>query len=285
MTASSPDEIRLIATDLDGTLLRYDKSISPRNARAVRLAQEAGYHVIAATGRYPTSLPGLLAPLDIDLAVVSNGAQGFRLSTTELLFEETIPAGTAAAIMAALGERLPEARFEVVVDSGWTHYVQPGYVELVHDIEHRNFPLDYLELSTAEMLGHGIVKLAVRHPSATPDHMLATLESSGLTGFHATTSGAPFLEISGPGVTKAHGVAQLCALLGYEPHQVLAIGDARNDVEFLEWAGIGVAMGNAVPEAIAAADHTTASNEEDGLALVIETLVASPADFAGDLSG
>jgi len=116
--------------------------------------------------------------------------------------------------------------------------------------------------------------LGLRFVRATPDDMLATLNASGLSGFHGTTSGAPFLEIGGDGVTKAHGVAHLAALLGVKPSQVLAVGDARNDVEMLEWSGVGVAMGNAVAEAIAAADHTTATNEEDGLALVIEALLA-----------
>ena len=106
-----------------------------------------------------------------------------------------------------------------------------------------------------------------------PEEMLDLLASSGLTSYHATTSGAPFLEISGPGVTKASGVARLAGHLGIEPHEVLAIGDARNDVELLEWSGIGVAMGNAVAEAVAAADHTTASNSEDGFAQAIERLL------------
>ena len=103
------------------------------------------------------------------------------------------------------------------------------------------------------------------------------MDASGLTGFHATTSGAPFLEIQGDGVTKASGVARLCALLGYEAAEVMAAGDARNDVELLAWAGFGVAMGNAVPEALAAADWTTAHNEDDGLALVIEQVLAAQA--------
>ena len=268
-----PSEIRLIATDLDGTLLQHDKTISPRTVEAIRLAHQAGLRVVAATGRYPTTLAALLTPVGIDYAVASNGAQGYRLTTGELLFEETIAGDAAAAIMAFFAERLEGVRFETVTDHGAVHYVEAGYYDLVHPEERRMFPLDYHELAIAEMLTHDIVKVAVRHPSAGPEEMLDLLAGSGLTGYHATTSGAPFLEISGPGVTKASGVARLAGHLGIEPHEVLAIGDARNDVELLEWSGIGVAMGNAVAEAVAAADHTTASNSEDGFAQAIERLL------------
>ncbi len=269
-----PSQIRLIATDLDGTLLRHDKTISERTIEAIRLAHAAGLQVVAATGRYPTTLAALLTPVGIDYAVASNGAQGYRLTTGELLFEENLPADAARAIIDFLSGRLDGVRFEAVVDHGAVHYVQPGYYELVHDVERRMFPLDYRELDTEEMLRHPIVKLAVRHPSAAPEAMLDLLAGSDVRGYHATTSGAPFLEISGPGVTKASGVARLAGHLGFEPHEVLAIGDARNDVELLEWSGIGVAMGNAVAEAVAAADHTTATNDEDGFARAIERLIA-----------
>lgn len=268
-----PQDIRLIATDLDGTLLRNDKTVSARNATAIRLAHRAGLRVVAATGRYLASLPELLTPVDVDYAVTSNGAQGYRLSTNELLFEDTLTVTTATRIIAYLSEQFPQVR-SVVAPDGRTHYAQPGYLDLLHDYELRNFPIDYHELNRLDALGQSVVKLTVRHPTLSPEHLLDALMASGLTGFHPTTSGGPILEITGPGVTKAHGVARLADLLGFEPRQVLAIGDARNDVELLEWAGVGVAMGNAVPEAIAVADRVTASNEQDGLALAIEELLA-----------
>ena len=268
-----PSEIRLIATDLDCTLLRPDKTISDRTVAAIRLAHRAGLQVVAATGRYPTALAALLTPVGIDYAVASNGAQAYRLTTGELLFEEELSRDAAASVIEYLSRRLDGVRFEAVTDHGTVHYVEPGYQDLVNADERRLFPLDYHELDTAGMLGHPIVKLAVRHPSVLPDAMLDLLAASGLRGYHATTSGAPFLEISGAGVTKASGVARLAGHLGVEPHQVLAVGDARNDVELLEWAGIGVAMGNAVAEALAAADHQTASNDEDGFAYAVERLL------------
>lgn len=269
-----PQGIRLIATDLDGTLLRHDKTVSPRNAEAIRLAHEAGMLVVAATGRYLASLPVLLTPVGVDYAVTSNGAQCYQVSTEELLFENTISTTAAAQIIAHLVEQFPESRSEVAIRDGRTHYAQPGYADLLSEIERRNFPIDYLELTDLAAIGEPLIKVTARHPSLRPEVLQESLLASGLTGFHPTTSGGPILEVSGPGITKAHGVSRLAALLGFEPRQVLAIGDARNDVEMLQWAGVGVAMGNAVPEAIAAADHTTATNEEDGLALAIEALLS-----------
>ncbi|MCW5953895.1 MAG: HAD family hydrolase [Propionibacteriaceae bacterium] len=270
-----PQGIRLIATDLDGTLLRHDKTVSPRNAEAIRLAHEAGLLVVAATGRYLASLPILLTPVGVDYAVTSNGAQCYQVSTAKLLFEDTISTATAAQIIAHLVEHFPESRSEVATRDGRTHYAQPGYAELLTEIERRNFPIDYLELTDLAVIREPLIKVTARHPSLRPEVLQESLLASGLTGFHPTTSGGPILEVSGPGITKAHGVAKLAQLLGFGPEQVLAIGDARNDVEMLQWAGVGVAMGNAVPEAIAAADHTTATNEEDGLALAIEALLAA----------
>ncbi len=270
-----PQQIRLIATDLDGTLLRNDKTISPRTAEAIRLAHEAGVQVVAATGRYLASLPNILTPVGVDYAVTSNGAQCYRLSTTELLFEDTISTTAAAQIMAHLAAHFPDSRAEVATGDGWTHYAQPGYPELLSDVERRNFPIEYRVLTDLEAIDRPLIKLTARHPSLRPEVLLDSLLASGLTGFHPTTSGGPILEVSGPGITKAHGVARLAGLLGLEAPQVMAVGDARNDVEMLAWAGIGVAMGNAVPEAIEAADRSTASNQEDGLALAIETLLAA----------
>lgn len=275
MTLSgSPQDIRLIATDLDGTLLRNDKSASPRTAEAIRLAHEAGLQVVAATGRYLASLPDILTLVGVDYAVTSNGAQCYRLNTNELLFESPIPTAAVSAVMGYLAEHFPRARAEVAIGGGWTHFAQPGYTDLLTAAERRNFPIEYLELTDLQAIDQPLVKLAVRDPELAPEQLLEALLDSGLTGFHPTTSGGMIVEVSGAGVTKAHGVAKLAELLGFGPQQVLAIGDARNDIELLQWAGIGVAMGNSVPETIAVADHTTGTNEEDGLAQVIESLLS-----------
>ena len=263
-------DTRLIASDLDGTMLRHDKTISQRTVAAIHAAQQAGVTVIAATGRQTASLAEILAPTRVRYAVASNGAIGVDLETGRVLFEEYLSAQVAGEIVAFLTARLENPCFSVIRDGGATRLAEPRYLALVDAAETALGPLAFALDDVAELVSQPTLKLGVRHPTVSPDSMLELLESSALAGFVATTSGAPFLEIQGAGVTKATGLAQMCAHLGIEAADVMAVGDAKNDIEMMTWAGYGVAMGNAVPEAIAAATWTTASNEHDGLALAIE---------------
>ena len=268
--------IRLIASDLDGTFLRDDRTISGRTIGAVRTAHASGVTVIAATGRQAQQLPPEVADSGIRHVVASNGAIGFDLLTGQVLFQDLLAPSAIAAIVAYLKQRLPDVRFSAVRDDGARHAAEPGYVDLLADAERGAWwRIDTEPL--ADVVGEPTLKLTVRHPSLNADQLLSILTESGMDGFHATTSGAPFLEIAGAGVTKACGVAQLCHLLEVEAAEVLAAGDAKNDIELLTWAGVGVAMGNAVPEARAAADWVTATNEEDGLAMAIEAVLTARA--------
>jgi hypothetical protein len=267
--------VRLIASDLDGSLLRFNREVTPRTAAAIAAAFDAGLLVVAATGRQYPQLPEPVLASGIRYVVGSNGAIGVDLADRTVLFEELLAREVAADIVAHLTAELEGVRFSAVRDSGARHAAEPGYLDLVNPVE-RNLWTELIRPeSLAEVVSQPTLKLTVRHPSLTADDLLAVLNASDLTGFHATTSGAPFLEVQGAGVTKASGVARLCAILGFEAAEVMAAGDARNDVELIEWAGFGVAMGNAVPEAIAAADWTTTHNEDDGLALAIEQVLAA----------
>ena len=100
-----------------------------------------------------------------------------------------------------------------------------------------------------------------------------TLRALGLGGFEATLSGAPFVEVMAEGVTKATGLARLCEHLGVSRTDVVAFGDALNDVEMLRWAGHGVAMAGAEAVVLDAADEVAASNDDDGVARVIERML------------
>lgn len=272
---AAASSVRLIASDLDGTLLDGRREVTSRTAAAIGAAFCAGVIVVAATGRQFPQLPEPVLASGIRYVVGSNGAIGVDLADNTVLFEDLLAPDVAADIVAHLSAELEGVRFSAVRESGVRHAAEPGYLDLVNPAE-RNLWTELIRPeSLADVVSQPTLKLTVRHPSLTADDLLAVLDASGLTGFHATTSGAPFLEVQGAGVTKATGVARLCALLGFEAADVMAAGDARNDVELLAWAGFGVAMGNAVPEAIAAADWTTAHNEDDGLALAIEQVLAA----------
>jgi HAD-superfamily hydrolase, subfamily IIB len=266
--------IRLIASDLDGTLLRDDKTITDRTAATIRTATAAGLFVVAATGRQYTQVPAELEANGLSHIVASNGAIAVELSSGRVLFEEFLQPSAITAIVDYLAAELPEARVSAVRDHGVRHAAAPGYAELLSPMERDRAWWHIDTEPLASVVGEPTLKLTVRHPSLSADQLWTVLAGSGLTGFHATTSGAPFLEIGGPGITKATGVARLCGLLGVVATEVLAAGDARNDLELLGWAGVGVAVGNADPITIAAADWVTASNEQDGVALAIETVLA-----------
>ena len=266
--------IRLIASDLDGTLLRDDKTVSLRTSTAIAAAREAGMFVLAATGRQHTQVPAEVEAAGLSHIVGSNGAIAVELPSRQVLFEELLSPSAIAVIVDFLTAEVPEARVSAVRDHGTRHAAAPGYVDLLSAME-RDRGWWHLDTEPLEaVIGEPTLKLTVRHPRLSAEQLRMLLAESGLGGFHATTSGAPFLEIGAPGVTKATGVAHLCQLLGVTSYEVLAAGDARNDLELIGWAGVGVAVGNADPITIAAADWVTASNEQDGVALAIESALA-----------
>lgn len=273
-----PDQpIELIASDLDGTMLNAEHQLSDGNAAAITRAVAAGLRVVAATGRQLVQLPEELRASGVTHAVASNGAIGADLRTGEVLFEDLLDAATVRAILDHLETELPDARCSAVRDRGSHHVAEPGYLDLLAP-EERIYWQHTQEVSREELVSVPTLKLTVRHPELTADDLLAVVAASGLAGCHPTTSGAPFLEIAGAKVTKATGVARLCGLFGIPATAVVAAGDAKNDVELLTWAGVGVAMGNAVPEAKAVADWVVGDHDEDGMAQLIDRLLVGAAD-------
>ena len=271
---STAGRIRLIASDLDGTLLTSGKAIAARARAAIQAALDAGIIVVVATGRQLGSLPPCVFDTNIDDILASNGAYAYRRSTQETLFADLLDGSTAAAVAAYLADHAPGVTFNAARNLGRTFICEQGYLDLMDD-EDRTFERrEHHTAALPEIVSEPTLKLIARHATLTPGDLLGILAASKLTGFHATTSGAPFLEIGPAGVTKATGLARLAALHGIEPGEVLALGDAGNDVEMLEWAGCGVAMADAAPEARAVAQLVTASSDADGFALVVEDVLA-----------
>jgi Cof subfamily protein (haloacid dehalogenase superfamily) len=268
-----PARVRLIATDLDGTLLRDDKTIGRAEVAALRGAADAGVILVAATGRQPGTVPVDLAHCGVRYLVAANGAIGVDHSSGDILFETEIDAASVAAIAAVVRRVLPEGRLSAARDHGRHYVVEPGYAELVPQSE--PVPSGYLSLGTAEDVTSGpTLKLTVRHPELSAEEMLEIVAAAAPGNCQLTTSGAPFLEIGGAGVNKATGLARLGEVLGVDASEVVAFGDAGNDVEMLVWAGYGVAMGNATDAAKSVADHVTGTNNAGGLAAVVEEVLA-----------
>lgn len=265
--------IRLVATDLDGTLLRSDGSVSERTRAAVAAVLGAGVEVVLTTGRPPrlvTPVAEALAGAGGALggaAICANGALVIDLATGTVLEHAALAPGVAGALVRELRAALPGLLFSFELGLEWAR--EQAY----HDAF---FPppapcyADALELAREP-----VTKLLARHPELPAAHVLATAQRVCGDRAVATTAGGPTVEISAAGVTKASALARLCAARGVAPAEVIAFGDAPNDLELLAFAGRSVAVANAVPEVVAAAGETTLANDEDGVAVVLER-VAHP---------
>ncbi len=266
---------RLIATDLDGTLLHDDKSVSPRTVAALAAAEEAGIEVFFVTGR-PARWMDVVAEHvhGHGLAICANGAAVVDLHAgREFVQVRALPRDAALSVVEALRAAAPGTSFAVELTTGINY--EPDYPPFFKD--------PGANLATAEELLHEntdessapVLKLLAHHAEITPDEFLA-LARSAASEYASITRSSPtsLLEISGHGVSKASTLALCCAERGITPEEVVAFGDMPNDVEMLSWAGTSYAMGNAHPDVITAASGRTVANNEDGVALVIERILA-----------
>jgi Cof subfamily protein (haloacid dehalogenase superfamily) len=259
--------VKVVATDLDGTLLRSDGSVSSRTRRALDLARRAGARVVFVSARPPRGVGRIAAQTGgPGLAVCSNGAIVYDVAADAIVTATTLEPGIAAGVMEVLAEALPGVAF--AAETGRGVLQQPGYGRVVPDDEpfQRRVP----DVCAA---GEPIVKL-LAWSAAHPLEDMFTAATAALDGLaEVTHSGSPgLLEISAPGVTKAGTLAALCERLGAGPEEVVAFGDMPNDLAMLAFAGAGYAMANAHPAVLAAVEGRAPGNDEDGVAVVLEQI-------------
>lgn len=266
--------IRMIVTDLDGTLLQPDKTVSERSVRAISAAQDAGIWVLAATGRAIIDMATVLPPQLQELAVCSNGAVIYSASADQVLLERTISSTVIDTFCRAMAELVPGTRFGVLVNGGYDFHPGPGYLDLMEQGNHGRDKATLTEVSLAELAARPAVKLVARHAEVDVDELVVRCQELAHLGVLPTTSGVPFVEMSAAGVSKASTLDLLAVERGIGRDEVLVLGDSANDVEMIRWAGVGVAMANGVDAALAAADQTAPANTDDGVAVVIENLLA-----------
>jgi HAD superfamily hydrolase (TIGR01484 family) len=264
---------RIVALDIDGTLLRWvqgvgtsHETVTPRVHDAVQRALDAGAHVVLSSGRSPHGMVRMVDRLglvrhgsDPLWVVASNGAVVFRYPPMEVVHEDTFDA--REAVLAVLAEH-PEAMVAVEVRG-------VGY--------RINRPFPEGELSgemvlgdLEEMLAHPVSRVVIRDPDATADDFLALAGRLGLHGTEYVVGWTGWLDLAPVGVSKASGLAVVARELDVERSEVLAIGDGRNDTDMLRWAGRGVAMGQAIEDVREAADDVTGTADDDGVALELE---------------
>lgn len=259
----------LVATDIDGTLLTPTDEVTPRTRAVISRVIAANVPFVLVTGRPPRWIPTPAAKADTTgLAVCANGAALYDIAADRVIWRRGLDPVLLSDLASALDNALPGCALAVerlgdtstesdfVAEHGYRHAWPEGPDE---------------DTSRAGVLGFEAIKMLVRHTDMTSAEMVAACE--GLLDDHvditySTNNG--LLELSSKGVTKATGLADAAQRFGVAPEHVVAFGDMPNDVPMLQWAGHGVAMANAHPDAIEAADEVTAPNSEDGVALVLE---------------
>ena len=258
---------KLVALDLDGTLLSSDKTISERNRAAVAGLVAQGTAVVVCTGRPPRTARAFAEQLElVDLGVVYNGGAVYNFATDTAIERFDFSSETAAAAIKTLRAEHPGVMCGLETGYGW--FIDRGRYDLVRGgrTPYGTEPDgvgDVLEF----MRGY-VTKLLVWHSDVPVRTLAGTLQGLPL---HSTWSIPGLLEVVREDVNKRTALERIAADMGFKAADVAAFGDQHNDREMLAWAGFGVAMGNAEPEVKALADWVTSGCDEDGVAEVIET--------------
>ncbi len=263
---------RLIATDLDGTLLRSDLTVSDRTCSALKACSAAGLAVVIVTARPHRTVVEIAERIGCaGTAICANGATVLDVASGEAELVRAFTAEQALGIVASLRPLLPpetgyalETGDEVFRDPAF----RPGLISGVGS-------LVLPDLTQARPNGGRFVKVLARCDGATADDLLAVARPilDG-RGEPSHSGGRGLLEIAPPGATKAGTLAWHCAQLGIAEHEVIAFGDMPNDLPMLTWAGTAYAVANAHPDVLAVVQCVTASNDEDGVAVALEELLA-----------
>ncbi|WP_225100501.1 HAD family hydrolase [Streptomyces sp. CoH27] len=265
--AASP-AYALIATDLDGTLLRGDDTVSGRSLAALARVVRAGARHLVVTGRPAPRVRPLLAHLGCTgLAVCGQGAQVYDAAAGRLLWSVRLDRELAEEALGKIEAEVGEVFAAVDQDGvdGLT-LIEPGY-----RMPHPTLPAVRVGRRD-DLWRRPISKVLLRHAALSDDELAAVARAVVGSLATVTMSGPGTVELQPCGVTKATGLALAADRLGIAPERALAFGDMPNDIPMFEWAGRGVAMADAHPELKAVADEITSSNEDDGIAVVLERL-------------
>jgi HAD superfamily hydrolase (TIGR01484 family) len=259
---------QLVALDIDGTLFANEPStglveetISPAVVDAVRRAYAAGAHVVMATGRSTFGITHVWDQLGLPLngakvlSVASNGSVTFRYPPVEVRSTVTFDASDIVRMLMA---EVPNAAVAVEV-------VGVGY-RLNRPFPDGEITGEMVLQSVEELVAEPVTRVIIRDPHSSEEEFVELAEKLGLSGTNYFIGWTAWLDIAPEGISKASALADVAGELGVDQADVLAIGDGRNDIEMLRWAGRGVAMGQAPLEVQEAADDVTETVANDGVA-------------------
>ncbi len=263
---------RLVATDLDGTLIRSDGSVSERSRAALVAADEAGIGVVIVTARPPRWVDALADLVSGHGTVLcGNGAFVYDVPSRTVVADTGFGHQELVGLVEGLRAWLPQAGFAVERRDGMR--VERGYRS-----PHGEHLPDGIQVDSVAALDDiPVGKLLVTCPSMGNEEFLVRVrEVVGARGIVAYSGVGGLAEISAPGVTKAASLRRWCEHLGIGPEEVWAFGDMPNDLPMLTWAAVSFAVANAHPEVLAATTHRCPANDDDGVAQVLERALALP---------
>ncbi|HSE10433.1 MAG TPA: Cof-type HAD-IIB family hydrolase [Nocardioidaceae bacterium] len=262
----STQQIRLVATDLDGTLLHIDGSVTARTREVLTAVEDLGVTVVFVTGRPVRWMDDLWEHVGgHGLAIVSNGGILYDVHTRAVRMARTIPVDVGLEVAKTIRDAVPGTTFAMERVEGFAK--EPDFMTRIP-------PPPGVRVGPAEeILDEHVVKLLARHEEMEPESFWDEVDSH--IGHLVTTtwsSVGALVEMSAAGVTKASTLGLLCAERGIDASEVVAFGDMPNDLAMLEWAGTSYAMSNAHPTVRELADRVAPSNEDDGVAAVLTDL-------------
>jgi HAD superfamily hydrolase (TIGR01484 family) len=257
---------RLVATDLDGTLVRSDGTVSPRTHDVIAALDDLGVPVVFVTGRPLRWAEEVFEYVGAHgLAIVSNGALVWDVARDAVDLTRPIPPADGLAACALIREAVPDTAFAIETLSGIS--LEPAF------LERHTLPDGAPRGSLEQIFTDPALKVLARHEELAPQEFWTAAEEAVGDGLVVTWSSASsLLEMSAPGVTKASTLALVCERLGVDRADVVAFGDMPNDLPMLAWAGTSYAMANAHASVVAAADHLAPDHDDDGVAQVLAGL-------------
>lgn len=263
---------KLLALDMDGTLLREDKTVSQVTKDKIKQAKQKGVTVVLASGRPIEGLKRYLEELELenenDYVVSYNGALVQNTCTKEVVSRTPLKGKDLSylyELSLTLGVNIHAFSKEGCITPAMTKYSQlEGEINGIEVME-----VDYTEINPEEE----IIKIMMVDEPDVLEKAIQKLPQAIFDQYTIVRSAPFFLEFLNKEANKGTGVEALAQLLGIKREEVICIGDAGNDEHMVRYAGLGVAMGNAFEELKEIADYITKTNEEDGVAHVIEKFI------------
>lgn len=254
-----------VVTDLDGTVVRADETVSEATLVACRALRSRGIPVIAATARSPAGLRALqdLTP-HLTLAVCCGGSIGYAPESATTLWRETLPADAVRTLLTLIRTELPDAGFAAYDGESWR--MTPAYVAIRTSLH--NGPASVV---APDEFGAAACSMTLCHPTLSPAEIIGLLADRGI-GLNLSYAGPEIVEIAPAGIDKASGVLRALREVEVPPEQAVAFGDMPIDIPMFSVVGTSVAMADAPSEVLAAATTVTATVEEDGFAQALARL-------------